>query len=89
MTPITSAPQVTRLVATPPDRSGSPILVALFDVETPNAVLRNCKLLERADGVCFVVAPDGLKFDHNAIGLRASITEAALDALDEIESAEA
>lgn len=87
MTPIAPDPQVTRLVATSPDRSGSPILIAQFDVELPQATLRGCKLLERADGECFVLPPDGLKFWSDST-LRNAVCEAALDALDEIESAE-
>jgi hypothetical protein len=76
--------QITRITAAAPDRSGTPILLATFDVDLPNATLRGCKLLERYDGDCFVTAPDGLKFRSSAVDLRASITEAALDALEEI-----
>jgi hypothetical protein len=78
--------QITRITATPPDRLGVPILLATFDCEIPNATLHNCKLFERADGECFALAPNGLKFRNSAVSLRASITEAALDALEEIET---
>jgi hypothetical protein len=77
---------ITRIVTTRPDRAGTPILLALFDVETPNATLRNCKLLESKGGECFVLPPDGLKFRNCAANLRDEICEAALDAFDEIES---
>ena len=77
---------ITRITATPPDRAGTPVLIALFDVDLPNATLRNCKLLERNDGQCFILPPAGLKFWEEADGIRASITEAALDALEEIEA---
>jgi hypothetical protein len=75
--------QITRITAAAPDRPGTPILLATFDVDLPNATLRGCKLLERADGICFILPPAGLKFWDDT-GLRASICEAALDALEEI-----
>ncbi|HVV43169.1 MAG TPA: hypothetical protein VHC94_19135 [Nitrobacter sp.] len=77
---------ITRITATSPDRPGTPTLIATFDVDLPQALLRNCKLLERQDGDCFVLPPAGLKFWDEAIGLRASICEAALDALDDIDA---
>lgn len=75
---------ITRIEPTSDDRSGTPTLLAVFDVETPNAVLRNCKLLESGTGECFILPPQGLKFWDDA-PLRSEICEAALDALDEIE----
>lgn len=75
---------ITRIEPAAPDRPGTPTLIARFDVETPNAVLRNCKLLESGTGECFVLPPPGLKFWSDT-ELRYEICEAALDALDEIE----
>lgn len=80
--------QITRIEVAAPDRPGTPTLIARFDVELPQATLRGCKLIERADGECFVLPPPGLKFWHDT-ELRYEICEAALDALDEIESAKA
>jgi hypothetical protein len=77
--------QITRITATPPDRPGSPTLIATFDVDLPQATLRDCKLLERADGECFVIAPPGLKF-WDGSPIRHEVCEAALDAFDEIDA---
>lgn len=76
--------QITRIAPAADDRPRTPTLLALFDVETPNAVLRNCKLLESGTGECFVLPPVGLKFWSDS-ALRDEICEAALVALDEIE----
>lgn len=77
--------QITRIEASRPDHLGTPVLLANFDVESPDFTIRNCKLLERGAGDCFVVMPPGLKLLREGDLLRGQICEAALDALDEIE----
>lgn len=39
---------IIRIAPAADDSPRTPTLLALFDVETPNATLRDCKLLERA-----------------------------------------
>ncbi|WP_081431716.1 hypothetical protein [Nitrobacter winogradskyi] len=76
---------ITRIEPVSDDSPRTPTLLALFDVELPQATLRGCKLLESGAGECFILPPPGLKFWDDA-PLRHEICEAALDALDEIET---
>lgn len=79
--------QITRIEAAVPERPGTPVLLARFDVDIPDvATLRNCLLLESKGGICFIKAPDGLKIRSCADDLRASITDAALDAFEAIKN---
>lgn len=77
---------ITRIEAAVPDRPGTPILLARFDVDIPDiATLRNCLLLESGGGICFVKIPDALKFRSCGVELRESIADAAVAAFEEIE----
>ena len=77
---------ITRIEAAVPDRPGTPILLARFDVDITDATLRNCLLLESKGGICFVKIPDALKFRSCGSELRDSIADAALDAFEALDA---
>jgi hypothetical protein len=79
--------QITRIEAAVPDRPGTPILLARFDVDIPDvATLRNCLLLESKGGFYFIKIPDALKFRSCGSELRDNIADAALDAFEAIKN---